>query len=332
MIPERGVSYTGVTYTDRAELDLEEMRVHGCNAVLLAVSEFDWWFWRPATVKLIDAARSHGLKPYVDLWGWGKTLAGEPPSIYLMEHVEGRQRAASGKAYNAMCLNYSPFRDHLKQAVTELITLTGVEGVFLDEPHYANWYSPDWACTCPICRGLYREATGEEMPPALTGEVAEFRASRAVGFLEDVASHVKQVDPMVETVCCLLPTESPLIGLTDWTRVAELGCLDVLGTDPYYYQTGMTREQGLRFFRETSSRLISLAEAHGKRSQLWLMGYNVPDGRESELLEAADIAADLGADSLFTWTYRGGEGAYYRSSNPGKVWDTVGEAYRRHRA
>ena len=180
MIPERGVSYYGVAYPDRAARDYAEMVDHGCNAVLLAVSEFDWWFWRKNVVRLIDVAKDHGLTAYVDLWGWGKTLAGEPPSLFLMRSLDGRQRAASGKTYHAMCLNYAPFREHLRSSVTEVITETSVDGLFWDEPHYANWHDPDWACTCPICGALYRDIHGEDIPRELTPEVVEFREDRAV--------------------------------------------------------------------------------------------------------------------------------------------------------
>ncbi|HEX9914782.1 MAG TPA: hypothetical protein VGB32_07680 [Candidatus Bathyarchaeia archaeon] len=330
MIPERGVSYYGVAYPDRAARDYAEMVEHGCNAMLLAVSEFDWWFWRKNVVRLIDAAKDNGLTAYVDLWGWGKTLAGEPPSLFLMMSLDGRQRAASGKTYHATCLNYAPFREHLRSSVAEVITETSVDGLFWDEPHYANWHDPDWACTCPICGALYRELHGEDMPRELTPEVVGFREDRAVGFLRELSEHVKETDPKVDVTCCLLPTKSPLIGITDWEKVAAIPELDTLATDPYYFHTDMDRERGLRFFRETSADCLDLAKKHGKRSQLWLMAFKVPAGREGELTEVADIAAELGADSLFAWPYRGGEGSVLASGDPGRVWGTIGEAYRRH--
>lgn len=332
MINERGVSYYGVAYPDRAILDFKEMVDHGCNAVLLAVSEFDWWFWHDNTVDLIKTAKDVGLKPYVDLWGWGKTLAGEPPSLFLMRSLEGRQRGASGKPYAAMCLNSDAFMDHLKTNIETMIIDTELEGLFWDEPHYANWHDPDWACTCPICQSLYKEEVGEDMPSELTEEVILFREDRAVGFLRELSVKVKQVDKSIDVITCLLPTKSPLIGITDWEKIAAIPEIDVLGTDPYYFHTEMNREEGLRFFCEQGKHCISLAEKYNKRSQLWLMAFKVPKGRERELLEAAEIAAELGTDSLFAWPYRGAEGSYMASADPGKVWDTIGDAYRRHSA
>lgn len=328
MIPERGVSYYGVAYANHAARDYREMAIHGCNAILLAVSEFDWWFWRRGVARLIEAAHDQGLRAYVDLWGWGKTLAGEPPSIFLMRNPEHRQLSSQGKTYHASCLNHLGFRDFLKDSIREMAEETDVDGLFWDEPHYANWHDPDWACRCQTCRRLYREETGHEMPRELTPEVVSFREDRALEFLGELSSFVKQTDPGIQVTTCLLPTQSPLIGITDWRRVAEMDDVDVLGTDPYWYHHGMGREDGLRYFREMGARVIRLAEEKGKRSQLWLQAFRVPGGREDELMEAADIADQLGVDSLFAWPYRGGWGSILESGNPARIWAALGEAFR----
>jgi hypothetical protein len=46
-----------------------------------------------------------------------------------MRSLDGRQRAASGKTYHATCLNYAPFREHLRSSVTEVITETSIRFV-----------------------------------------------------------------------------------------------------------------------------------------------------------------------------------------------------------
>lgn len=329
MIPERGVSYYGVMYPDRAERDLDEMADHGCNAVLLAVSEFNWWFWRRNIARLIAAAHNRGLRAYVDLWGWGKTLAGEPPSLFLMRNPEHRQSAASGKPYHAVCLNYGGFRAFLRQSIEEIASETEVDGFFWDEPHYANWHDPDWACRCPICAALYEDETGEPMPRELTPEVIAFRERKAVEFLRGLSQAVKEADRDIDVIACLLPTQSPLIGITDWSKVASIAEIDILATDPYWYHAGLDREGGLEFFRTTGGRAVELAKRHGKRSQLWLQAFRVPRGREAELGEAVGIAAELDTDSVFAWPYRGGEGSILESDDPTRVWEALGEAYRR---
>jgi len=328
MIPERGVSYYGVMYPDRAGLDLDEMLDHGCNAVLLAVSEFDWWFWRRNVAGIVDAAHERGMRVYVDLWGWGKTLAGEPPSIFLMRGTDHRQKAASGKNYHAVCLNYLDFREFLEQSIAEMASETEVDGFFWDEPHYANWHDQDWACRCPICKGLYEEEVGETMPKELTRDVIAFRERRAIGFLAGLSRAVKEADADLDVITCLLPTQSPLIGITDWEKVASMPEIDVLATDPYWFHAGMDREGGLEFFRDTGTKAVELARKHGKRSQLWLQAFRVPSGRGSEFRDAVRIADEMGVDSIFAWPYRAGEGSILESEDPSCVWEAIGEAYR----
>jgi len=329
VIPECGVSYYGVKYPDRAVQDFDEMLDHGCNAVLLAVSEFDWWFWRRNVVGLVAAAHDRGLRAYVDLWGWGKTLAGEPSSLFLMRDVEHRQRAASGRTYHAICFNHGGFRDFLKQSIAEITVETEVDGFFWDEPHYANWHDADWACRCPICTALYEEEMREPMPTELTPQVVAFRERKAVEFLRELSQAVKGADPGIDVVVCLLPTQSPLIGITDWGKVAAIPEIDVFATDPYWFHAGMDREKGLKYFRNMGGRGVKLARRHGKRAQLWLQAFRIPQGREAEIGEAVKVAAELNVDSIFAWPYRGGEGSILASDDPSRVWEVIGEAYRR---
>jgi len=329
VIPERGVSYYGVMYPDRAVRDFDEMLDYGCNAVLLAISEFDWWFWRRNVACLIATAHDRGLRAYVDLWGWGKTMAGEPPSLFLMGDVEHRQRAASGKDYHAICFNHQGFRDFLRQSIVEIASETKVDGFFWDEPHYANWHSDDWACRCPNCIDIYEEEVGEPMPTELTRNVIAFRERKAVEFLRELSQVVKRVDRGIDVIVCLLPTQSPLIGITNWKKVASIPEIDVFATDPYWFHAGMDQERGLEFFRTIGRKGEELARRHGKRVQLWLQAFRIPLGREAEIGEAVKAAAELGADSVFAWPYRGGEGSILASDDPCRVWEVIGEAYRR---
>lgn len=312
MIAERGVSYYGVAYPDRAALDFKEMTEHGCNAVLFGVSEFDWWFWRKNVKQLIKVAKDHGLKAYVDLWGWGKALAGEPPSIFLQQDVNHRQVAVSGKLYNAICINYQGFRDFLKKNIREMAAECELDGFFWDEPHYANWFDTDWACRCQICQGLYKQEYGEEMPTSLTPKVIEFRERKAVEFLAELSRTVKEAEPKIGVTVCLLPSQSPLLGITDWEKVATIREIDVLATDPYWYIAKLDHDKGLEYFRSTSQKAVQTAKKYGKRVHVWAQAYLVPKGRENEVAEAVDIGEKLGVDGFFAWTYEAAEEAFLK--------------------
>ena len=47
-IKQTGISYYGLNYVEHAEADFKEMVSHGCNTVILAITEFDMDFWFPS--------------------------------------------------------------------------------------------------------------------------------------------------------------------------------------------------------------------------------------------------------------------------------------------
>ena len=51
-VKETGVSYYGLSYPEHAKKDFEEMIAHNCNAVILALTEFDIDFWFPNIIEI----------------------------------------------------------------------------------------------------------------------------------------------------------------------------------------------------------------------------------------------------------------------------------------
>lgn len=66
------VSYYGMNYVEHAEKDFIEMKEHGCDTVLLALTEFDLDFWFPNINEIIKTAHKVGLRCIADTWGIGK--------------------------------------------------------------------------------------------------------------------------------------------------------------------------------------------------------------------------------------------------------------------
>ena len=53
-VKETGVSYYGLSYPEHAKVDFQEMINHNCNAVVLALTEFDIDFWFPNIIEITD--------------------------------------------------------------------------------------------------------------------------------------------------------------------------------------------------------------------------------------------------------------------------------------
>ena len=57
-IKHTAVSYYGFNYTEHAEKDFIEMKEHGCDTVILAITEFDMDFWFPNINEIVKTAHN----------------------------------------------------------------------------------------------------------------------------------------------------------------------------------------------------------------------------------------------------------------------------------
>ena len=75
-IKHTAVSYYGFNYVEHAEKDFIEMKEHGCDTVILAITEFDMDFWFPNINNIVKTAHKVGLRVIADTWGIGKYFGG----------------------------------------------------------------------------------------------------------------------------------------------------------------------------------------------------------------------------------------------------------------
>lgn len=89
-IKHTAVSYYGLNYEEHAKKDFEEMIEHGCDTVILAITEFDMDFWFPNINNIVKTAHKAGLRVLADLWGIGKYFGGEQVSLFLQNNIHHR--------------------------------------------------------------------------------------------------------------------------------------------------------------------------------------------------------------------------------------------------
>ena len=162
MITQTSISYYGLNYVEHAEADFKEMKAHGVTQVILAVTEFDFDFWRPNIPAIVAKAHELGLRVLIDPWGNGKYFGGEQVSKFLQDNVENRQVSAlTGEKLPYACFNTNSYRDYFKNFCVTLARECKPDGFFWDEPHYAfpkgiasitGGVADDWTCYCPVCR------------------------------------------------------------------------------------------------------------------------------------------------------------------------------------
>ncbi len=324
MVRELGVSYYGFHYPDRAEEDFLEIIDYNCNAVLLAVSEYDYQVWYPNVVKIAEMARNLGLTVYVNPWAFGKVFGGEPSSIFLQENVNNRQVLTKEFPIVGACFNTEAFRKYFFDAISKLAEEDVFDGFFWDEPHYIITGSKEiYSCVCPTCRQLFKEQYGYDMPEKVNEDIFEFKERTILDFIEQSSKLVKKIDSKKSVTVCLMPFFTAEEQGASWEKVCSIKELDVFGTDPYWSLI----QKDLDFVSTTSEETVKLAKKYDKKSQLWIQGFLIPAGKEEEIREAGKIIGNSGVDSVFTWAYRACEGSIVQSENPKKVWTIIKEVY-----
>jgi hypothetical protein len=81
------------------------------------------------------------------------------------------------------------------------------------------------------------------------------------------------------------------------------------------------------FFRSITERTLQAAARHGKGNQRWVMGYYQQPENLSEIGDIVRLYGDMGVESIFSWTYRGGYGTVLAAPRALEVWDALGKAY-----
>ena len=338
MITQTAVSYYGLNYVEHASADFTEMKEHGCTTVILAVTEFDFDFWRPNIPRIVKEAHRIGLRVLLDPWGIGKYFGGEQVSKFLQNNIENRQVSAlTGEKLPYACFNTNSFRDYFQNICLTLAKETEADGFFWDEPHYAfpksyasitGGAGEDWTCRCPVCRKKFFDYYGYEMPQVMNDDVKAFRWREALFILSDTSRRIKEIKPDMEITCCVHATLNSYYvteyrGYDNWDMVASCPYFDVFST------TIISWELPEGFFEQITRRTVEMAKKYGKISERWLMGYYKQPGDFKQLDRIVNLYESLGVDRLAAWTYRGGYGTVLAAPDALKLWDAIGGNYKR---
>jgi hypothetical protein len=281
-------------------------------------------------------AREMGLTVYLDPWGVGKWFGGEPPSVFLTRNAGNRQvSATTGDLLPAACFNTKAFRDYFFMICEKLAHTVEADGFFWDEPHYAlpksyasitGGAGDDWSCRCPYCQKMFAELYGYEMPRKLTEEVIAFRQDRALDILTEASRRVKAIRPNSKIIACVHATLNNYYvteyrGYDNWDKVAAKGAIDVFST------TIISPFLPRRFFKEITERTLDISKRYKLGSQRWIMGYYQEPENLNEVTDVVRLYAQMGVESIFAWTYRGGDGTVLAAPRARELWDTIGKAY-----
>jgi len=359
---ETGVSYFSSRDLRHVRQDLDDMVAQDCTYVVHCFTETDLLYYRRTVQDVVNATRDAGLEAWLDPWGVTGIFSGESLSRFLVDHPEALQLRSDGRRAPAACPNHPETRRFLREWV-EASAYIGGDVLFWDEPHFyvTLWHgdrSGAWACRCDICRELFRDRFGGEIPGEFTPEVKAFREASLVDALTELCHHGRAKG--LRNALCLIPTdladhgftepqerlqaaltrllsggvpgavESMLhIGVGDFERAAAIPDLDIFGSDPYWYLFGTPAEPFMRKYGELT---VDAARKHGREVQFWVQAFSVPDGREEELRTGLRVAEELGATHVAAWSYDATRSmSKIACPRADDVWRIIGEEFRRLR-
>jgi hypothetical protein len=330
-----GIAYFHNRDVRHFERDLDDIVAHGCNFVVHCYSELDMAWYNQAVEKIVRMTKDRGLSVYLDPWGLGGMFGGETFSKFVGEHLDARQIARDGTSLPAACPNQPAFRELIEMWVQRAADL-GADVVLWDEPHFyydfvhtSSW--ENWACRCNVCRELFRKETGSDIPDQLTTEVENFRQRCMLSFLEQSCAQARGLG--MKNCVCLLPDETgslgKVAGTSPWHHIARLPDVDIFGTDPYWALFGGEVDE---FVGRYCARVKDLCAAYKKEAQIWVLAFLITEGREEEVGRAVEIACSHGIKNIAAWAYRGNHAIDIKCTDPEKVWDVLGRAFRKAQA
>lgn len=326
-----GFSYFGVRRPLHVRADLDAMVAEGQTQVLHTWSEEDLSYYRDTMGEIVRASREVGLSVYVNSWGVGRVFGGEANSELASRNPGSCQILSTGEAMPAICPNHPAFQDYMDRWI-DAVCQAGPDVLFWDEPHFffRKGRQGEWSCRCAVCRALFRERFGADMPVESGRETKIFRQERLLGMLDRWTARTRGHG--VRNNICLLPDTFDA-GLPDWESVAALPNLDELSSDPYWWDDDP--ESKVRAdYTEYAGRLVRLCAAHGLEPQMWMKLYRIKAGTEHFAPLAARISHEAGIRNLMAWSWRASEWmSWLRSDDPEKAHramvDTFAELRRR---
>lgn len=315
---ELGISYIAVHLPDHIQTDMAHMREIGCSEVLFSLQENHLNTLTGAARFGPSIAKENGLRPYVVYWGYANTFGGGRMSDLLLDDRTMWRVRADGTPEPRACLNHPRLVESFVE-MTDLCRDHGFEGVFIDEPMTQD-------CFCLHCQSCFEERFDGSLRESLgTAEYNAFQLATVVGYVTRVCQRVKALDASLKTMACVMPFH-PHTELFE--PVSAIPELDVFGTDPYWLLGGGFADMTLDDAVSHAQRVRALCEARGKQSQIWLNGWRIPAGREEQIHTGGKALAEVGCDSLYTWSFRAGLGTYEECDRPEVAWENVVRLYR----
>ena len=322
-----GVAYHGNRILKHVEEDMIDIVNHNMNLVVHMFTHNDWDRHLKVMKDIVNITKYYGLDMWWDNWG-----IGGPPgdkSFFTGQHPETRMQYNDG-TYDPVrvCFN-RPELLEFTQNWAYTVKEFGGEKIMWDEPHIPphlpSMDQNKYGCCCDTCKKLFAEKYGKPMPlDGMTDEVKEFRAWSMKQYFDKITKYSAGLG--MENIAVVM-----VHTLDNTQDIINTPDLHNFGIDPYWDPKGGRRDP-YEYVYEHTKKQVDLAKSLGKDCHTWIQGFDIPAGKEDELIPATDAAYDAGARTILAWSYRGAESNTYKADNAELTWRIMGEAMGRIRS
>jgi len=234
-----------------------------------------------------------------------------------------------GESLPIACPNQKPFQEFVWRWIKAAAGLKA-DVLFWDEPHFmiypeqpeADALPKLWACRCPACEDLFKKQYNQPLPMEITSEVRAFKQDSLIRFIQALCQETAKAG--LKSAVCLLPVENSST-IKDWSRVAAIPSLNIIGTDPYWRPHQRDVEA---YVTRYSRRIKELADRFGKEGQIWILNFRIPKGEEGNIRTALEAGYREGIRNFAAWSYYGAAYMNLKSEDPEAVWKTLSQVYK----
>ena len=267
------------------------------------------------------------MDSWTDPWGVGEVFGGEPFSRFGAFHPDAVQIRSDGEPTTIACLNQPAFRHSAPRQWIYWASDIGGRTVFWDEPtvYFADGV---WGCRCAVCRSLWRDRHGGEMPTAYGPEAEAFIEQTMHDLLGDASLYARSKG--MRNAVCIMPPEATNPGFrADRTGPPRSRASTTSARTPTGSASeGMPAEYVGRHAKAT----VEVATRHGLDHHVWIQAFGVPAGREGEIALAVDAAVGAGARNIAAWSYDGCAAmSTCACEDPAAAWSVVRQSFQRVR-
>ncbi len=323
-----GMSYVSEHIPEHIHEDMKAIVDMGCTQVLAAFTDPSLYGGiNGAFRRAGEIGRRNGLTVYAQIWGYANTFGGGKVSKFMLEDTSVWRVRADGSRIARGCLNNPGFMEYFEKLARKCFE-RGYQGIYIDGPGrmHDDKRQGRERCFCQYCQDKFRRQYGGDLLASQSApEFEEFAARGLVEFVAEACSRASKIAPNFRTICCMWPKSKQAC----WEPVSAIRDLDVFGTYPYWHLPYVGYGGSLEAAAADATLTQQLAAKHGKESWIWLGAYEIPKGREKEIVyEGGKALAASGCNAIYTWTYRSGLGLDEESDDHEASWTQVKRLYR----